>query len=125
MTEQVVAQPKVPETHEHAGVHDPNAHHSPEHIKKEIKVYLWVFAGLAFLTVLTVWLCYGLNMPVHYAIVIALAVASVKGFLVAGFFMHLLSERKLIYGILALTVFFFAMLMWGPLHDILDKFGKY
>ena len=63
-------------------------------------------------------------MEVHKAIMIALAVATVKGFLVAGFFMHLLSERRLIYGILAITVFFFAVLMWGPFHDILDKFGK-
>ena len=41
---------------------------------------------------------------------------------VAGFFMHLLSERKLIYGILILTVVFFAVLLWGPAHDIADKF---
>lgn len=99
-------------------------HDSPENIKKEIKVYLWVFAALAFLTGVTVWLCFGLNMEVHKAILIALAVATVKGFLVAGFFMHLLTERKLIYGILAITVFFFAVLMWGPAHDIYDKFGK-
>ena len=39
----------------------------------------------------------GLKMPAHKAIAIALAIAATKGFLVAGFFMHLLSERKVIY----------------------------
>jgi caa(3)-type oxidase subunit IV len=47
-------------------------------------------------------------------------VASIKAFLVAGYFMHLLSERKMIYGILAATVFFLIGLMgltiWGS-HD--------
>jgi len=38
---------------------------------------------------------------------VALLVATVKGGLVAAFFMHLISEKKLIYGILALTLFFF------------------
>ena len=46
------------------------------------------------------------------AIAIALFIASVKAFLVAGYFMHLISERKMIYIILAFTVFFFAGLMY-------------
>lgn len=107
----------------HGGVHDPNLHHSPEQIKKEIRVYIWVFIGLAALTGLTVYACYGLKMPVHFAIMIALAIACTKGFLVAGFFMHLLSEKKLIYSILALTVFFFAVLIWGPWHHFVDAMG--
>ena len=41
----------------------------------------------------------------------ALFIACVKGFLVAGYFMHLISEKKMIYGILMATVFFFAGLM--------------
>lgn len=105
------------------GVHDPNDHNSPEAIKKEIRVYLIIFGALAVLTAITVYACYGLNMPVHYAIMIALAIASIKGFLVAGFFMHLLSERKLIYSVLALTVFFLAVLLWGPWHNFIDAMG--
>jgi hypothetical protein len=31
---------------------------------------------------------------------------------VAGYFMHLISEKKMIYGILLATVFFFAGLMY-------------
>ncbi len=99
------------------------AHHSPEAIKKEIRVYLIVFGALAVLTAATVYACYGLKMPVHFAIMIALAIAVTKGFLVAGFFMHLLSEKKLIYSVLALTVFFFAVLLWGPWHHFVDAMG--
>jgi caa(3)-type oxidase subunit IV len=115
---------EVQDEHTHSGVHDPNLHHSPEQIKKEIRVYLIVFGALAVLTALTVYACYGLKMPAHIAIAIALAIACTKGFLVAGFFMHLLSEKKLIYSVLGLTVFFFAVLMWGPWNHYVDMIGK-
>ena len=106
---------------EHAIAHDD--HNSPEAIAKEIRRYLWVFGALAILTGVTVWLCFGLKMPVGISIAIALAVACLKGFLVAGFFMHLLSEKKLIYGVLAITVLFFLILIWGPWHNFIDSMG--
>jgi caa(3)-type oxidase subunit IV len=40
-----------------------------------------------------------------------LAIAVVNAFLVASFLMHLLSEKKMIFTVLAFTVFFFAGLM--------------
>jgi caa(3)-type oxidase subunit IV len=112
--------------HAHAGVVDPNAHHghTPEEIRKEMRVYLIIFGALAILTAVTVVACYKFALPVHTAIVVALIIAATKGFLVAGFFMHLLSERKLIYGVLILTVFFFAVLLWGPWHHNYDMFGR-
>jgi cytochrome c oxidase subunit IV len=123
LTEHVITtDPAVPETHEHGGVHDPNDHHSPEHIKREMRVYLIVLGCLAVLTAATVYACFGLKLPVHQAIIVALIIASTKGFLVAGFFMHLLSEKKLIYSILILTIIFFAVLMWLPVHEVMDKF---
>ena len=45
-------------------------------------------------------------------VAVALFIATVKAFLVAGYFMHLISEKKMIYGILVATVFFFAGLMF-------------
>jgi len=48
------------------------------------------------------------------AVTIALFVAIVKGSLVAGYFMHLVSEKKLIYAVLALTVAFFVVLLALP-----------
>ena len=109
--------------HEHAVAHDD--HDSPEAIQREIKKYLLVFGALAVLTVITVWLCFGLKMPVHTAIAIALAVACIKGFLVAGFFMHLLNEKKLILAVLVLTVIFFFMLIWGPWHNFIDSMSHH
>ena len=110
--------------HTHAGVADPNTHHSPEEIRKEMRVYIAVFVSLGVLTAITVGACYYLKLPVHYAIMVALAIACTKGFLVAGFFMHLLSERKVVYGVLILTVFFFVVLIWGPWHHHYDAFNN-
>jgi cytochrome c oxidase subunit 4 len=107
---------------EHVEVHD--SHNDPEHIKREVRVYLYVFGSLAVLTGATVAARYLLDLPMAYAITLALIIAVIKGTLVASFFMHLLSEKKLIYAILALTVVFFAFLIWLPLHDIADKMGK-
>jgi caa(3)-type oxidase subunit IV len=44
-------------------------------------------------------------------VTLILAIAIVNAFLVAGYLMHLLSEKKLIYTVLIFTVFFFAGLM--------------
>jgi len=114
------------DVHEHAGVGDPNAHHhSPEQIRREMRVYLTVFISLALLTAVTVGAFYALKgFPVRIAILVALVIASIKGFLVAGFFMHLLSEKKVIYGILILTVIFFIFLMMLPVSHHANPFGS-
>ena len=96
--------------------------HSVEEIKKETRVYLIVFAALAALTIITVAVSY-LHLSAVPALLLALAIASVKGFLVAGYFMHLLSERKLILAVLVLTAIFFFMLLWGPWHSEYDSIG--
>ncbi len=44
-------------------------------------------------------------------VAIILAIATVNAFLVAGYLMHLLSEKKLVYTVLAFTVFFVIGLM--------------
>ena len=44
-------------------------------------------------------------------VALILAIAVVNAFLVASYLMHLLSERKMVYTVLAFTVFFFAGLM--------------
>lgn len=125
MTDQAAAVEPGVDVHEHAGIGDPNAHHhSPEQIRKEMRVYVTVFLGLAVLTAVTVYACYGLKLPVHTAIIVALIIASIKGFLVAGFFMHLLSEKKVIYGVLILTVVFFVFLMTLPISHHANPFGS-
>jgi caa(3)-type oxidase subunit IV len=65
------------------------------------------------LTLVTVGVSY-LHLPLPAAIGRALTIAVIKGSLVACYFMHLISERKLIYAVLALTVLFFFCLLLIP-----------
>ena len=94
--------------------------HAPEDISKHVKTYLMVFGALMVLTVLTVAVSY-LRLATHEQIFVALTIATIKGSLVALFFMHLIDERKLIYSVLTLTVVFFLFLMSIPLATILDR----
>ena len=94
--------------------------HASEDISKHVKTYLMVFGALMVLTCLTVGVSY-LRLPTHEAIVVALLIATLKGSLVALFFMHLSHERKLIYYTLLLTVAFFVFLMFVPLATISDR----
>jgi cytochrome c oxidase subunit 4 len=84
-----------------------------EEVKKHVRVYLIVFAALTVLTAVTVMVSY-LHLPVHTAVIVALIIASVKGSLVAGYFMHLISEERIIYWVLGLTGAFFIVLMLLP-----------
>ncbi len=86
---------------------------SHDDVKKQVRIYLGVFAALGVLTVLTVAVSY-LHMPLFWAVLAALAIASFKGTLVAGFFMHLFSEQKIILCILLLTFSFFIVLLFLP-----------
>jgi cytochrome c oxidase subunit 4 len=94
--------------------------HASDDISKHVKTYFMVFGALMVLTIITVAVSY-LHLPVHQAIIVALFIATIKGSMVALFFMHLNHERKLIYWVLALTVVFFAVLMLVPLSTNLDK----
>jgi caa(3)-type oxidase subunit IV len=86
--------------------------HDTHDFQKHVRRYLLVFYLLIVGTVVTV-LASRLHIDsVALTVAIALFIACVKGFLVAGYFMHLISERKMIYGILTATVFFFAGLMY-------------
>ena len=93
-------------------------HNSAHDIEASVRKYIIVFVALLVGTVVTVLASYipfkhsGINIGV------ALAIASVKAFLVAGYFMHLISEKKMIYSILAATVFFFIGLMYLTLWSM-------
>jgi cytochrome c oxidase subunit IV len=104
--------------HQHPHTHSGGDAHAHAHdVSKHVKVYIAVFIGLLVGTIVTVGM-YSVhfeNMAV--TITIALFIATVKAFLVAGFFMHLISEKKTIYAVLAATAFFFAgmmyLIIWG------------
>lgn len=80
-----------------------SGHLSPEAVKKHVQVYVRVFLTLAALTVLTVGVSY-LHMPIFWGILVALVIASFKSSLVAAFFMHLASEKKVIFWLLWIAV---------------------
>ncbi len=86
---------------------------SPEEFKKHLGKYYVVFVALLGLTLITVGVSYlRLNRPL--AITVALIIASVKAGMVAAVFMHLLSEKKVIYAVLILTALFFALVLLIP-----------
>lgn len=91
-----------------------------EDIKKHVRVYVTVFVALLALTVVTVTISY-LNLSVGPAIIVALIIASIKGSLVASYFMHLISEKKLIFAALILTVVFFLTLIFIPILAMSDR----
>jgi|SRR5687768_2748493 cytochrome c oxidase subunit 4 len=82
-------------------------------IDRHVRVYITVFVALMALTIVTVAISY-LDLPTAMAITVALLVATVKGALVACYFMHLISEKKLIYAVLVLTTVFFLALLALP-----------
>ena len=88
--------------------------HSAEEVRKHVKVSLTVFAALSVLTVVTVGVSYLQIRSVAMTILIALFIATIKGSLVAGYFMHLVSEKQIIFWVLALTAVFFIVLMLLP-----------
>ena len=82
-------------------------------IDKHVRVYIIVFVALMALTLITVAVSY-LDLPPAMAITVALFVATIKGSLVACYFMHLISEKKLIYAVLVITVVKFVALLALP-----------
>ena len=96
---------------------------SPEEFRKHTRSYLWVFAALMVFTVLTVWAA-SWKVALPAAIVIALCIASVKGGLVAAFFMHLKGERPWITYCLLMTAIFFFGLILLPLMMLLFTISR-
>jgi cytochrome c oxidase subunit 4 len=93
-------------------------------IDRHVKVYITVFITLMVLTLVTVAISY-LHLSVPVAVTVALLVATVKGSLVACYFMHLISEKKLIYAVLVVTVLFFVLLMALPVVTVSNGFGTH
>ena len=97
------------------------SHHQPTgSFVQYVRGYLIVGLALIIGTALTVWAA---SIDLHATwlnVTVALIIAITKSSLVALFFMHLISEKQVIYSVLVCTVFFFAGLMgltlWA-MHD--------
>ena len=90
-------------------------------IDRHVRVYITVFVALMVLTVVTVAIS-RLHLSVPVAVTVALLVAVIKGSLVACYFMHLISEKKLIYAVLLLTAAFFVALLALPSLTVSDGY---
>ena len=93
------------------------------HIANYRKVFIYLLIG----TTLTVWASYlefNVQNSIAGAVFVGLTIAMIKGYLVAANFMHLNSERKLIYWILLLTVFFLALLLFIPVLWDVNNMGN-
>jgi caa(3)-type oxidase subunit IV len=81
-------------------------------VKRHVRQHIMIAVALVVGTLMTIWTSqtdfgggFGLNVA------ITLAIAGVQVFMVAGFFMRLLSEKKMIYCFLVFTAVFFAVMM--------------
>ena len=88
-------------------------------VSKHIRGYMIVGGTLLIGTILTVLASY-VDLGHHWNIVLALVIATVKASLVALFFMHLISERQMIYIVLAFTAFFLVGLMFLTIGSFAD-----
>ena len=84
------------------------------HVDAHVRTALVVFGALLTLTAATVGAWALLDLSVPMTIALALFIATVKATLVACWFMHLISEKKLIFWVLGLTAAFFFVLMLVP-----------
>lgn len=96
--------------------------HDRDAIANSVKTYLKVFAALLVLTLATV-VAARFHLAIPLAIVVALAIAVVKGSLVASFFMHLISERQPIYAALIITAVLLVAVLMLPLFVTWDQIG--
>jgi cytochrome c oxidase subunit 4 len=92
-------------------------------IKKHVRTYVMVFVALLALTIITVTIS-SLHLGIAAAVAAALVIATMKGSLVASYFMHLISEKKVVYLALILTAVFLLALIVLPLTAYFDRIGK-
>lgn len=87
--------------------------------ERKFKVVLFV---LVVGTVLTVAASY-LHLPAAVGIPLALAIATAKGSFVVLYFMHMISERQLIYWVMGIAVLFFFFELLIPFFTEGNTYG--
>lgn len=95
------------------------AGHSIEEIHKTRKEFLVVLGALAVLTAVTIWISF-FDFGVRVNTTVGLIIATVKASLVALIFMHLKSEKKLIYLFLVISAIMFLVCMFLTLLHFAD-----
>src|ERR1039457_5106178 len=93
----------------------------PVNFENYLPLCVFIFIAILCATSLMIWISF---LPEHYTwaakVRMILGVAAANAFVVAGFLMHLISEKKMIYAVLGFTVFFiiglFALTLYA-MHD--------
>ena len=93
---------------------------SVQELKQEVKKHLLIYGLLLFLTAINFTVS-KLALLGEQTVFIVLSVAFVQGVLIAGYFMHLISEKKLILFVLAMTLIFFLGLLFLPVMQFWGK----
>jgi caa(3)-type oxidase subunit IV len=93
--------------------------HSEPHVSP-LSLYLKVFSALIFLTFVTVGVSY-LGLPPSLSIIVALAVACLKGTLVATWFMHLLHDTKFNIMLFLASLWFIGVFFTLTSVDLLSR----
>ena len=83
------------------------SHEHPVNFENYLRRCVFIFIAILCATSLMIWISF---LPEHYTwaakVGMILTVAAANAFVVAGFLMHLISEKKMIYAVLGFTVFF-------------------
>ncbi len=84
---------------------------------RELKMYTAVYVGLLCLTAATVSASW-LHVSRYAAVSVALAMASVKAALIGWYFMHLKSERPLVWTVIGVGLLTVIILVVGVFPDL-------
>ena len=97
-----------------------SSHDHAEHHVTPLKVYFGVYFALLFLTIVTVGVSY-LGLPPSLSIIVAMAVASVKAFLVSAWFMHLAHDTKFNVLFFISSLFFIGAFFVFTINDLASR----
>jgi caa(3)-type oxidase subunit IV len=92
----------------------------PVDFKNYLRRCVYVFIAAVCMITLMIAASFLPNVGWSVKVPVILAIASVNAFVVAGFLMHLLSEKKAIYTLLGITVIFFICLIGLTLYAMHD-----
>jgi hypothetical protein len=95
-------------------------HEHPVEFKSYLRRCVYVFAAAACMITLMIVASFLPGFGWTAKVTLILAIACVNAFIVAGFLMHLLSERKMVYTLLSFTAIFFAGMMGLTLYAMHD-----
>ena len=116
-----MSEPKTAEQHNAPLTGHSESHEHPVDFNSYLRRCAFIFIAILCATSLMIWISF---LPEHFSwaqkVGMILTVAAANAFVVAGFLMHLLSEKKMIYTVLAFTVFFVAGLFALTIYAMKD-----